>query len=67
MTTIAELDGIAITVKSHRLLQRLLNENPHLEEIMRKAMNETKALVGARNRVLDEIRNRPKGPRLLCK
>ncbi|MGD2124046.1 MAG: KamA family protein [Gemmatimonadota bacterium] len=58
MTTIAELDRIAITVKSHRLLQRLLNENPHLEEIMRKAMNETEALVGVRNWVLDEIRNR---------
>jgi len=60
MTTIAELDRIAITVKSHRLLQRLLKENPHLEEIMRKAMNETEALVGVRNWVLDEIRNRPK-------
>jgi len=59
MTTIAELDRIAITVKSHRLLQRLLEENPNLEEIMRKAMNETEALVGVRNWVLDEIRNRP--------
>jgi lysine 2,3-aminomutase len=59
MTTIAELDRIAITVKSHRLLQRLLQENPRLEEIMRKAMNETEALVGVRNWVLDEVRNRP--------
>ena len=59
MSTIAELDRIAITVKSHRLLQRLLNENPKLEEIMRKAMNETEALVGVRNWVLDEIRGRP--------
>ena len=59
MTTIAELDRIAITVKSHRLLQRLLEENPKLEEIMRKAMNETEALVGVRNWVLDEIRGRP--------
>ena len=59
MSTIAELDRIAITVKSHRLLQRLLSENAHLEEIMRKAMNETEALVGVRNWVLDEIRNRP--------
>ena len=46
MKTIAELDRIAITVKSHRLLQKLLEENPQLEEIMRKAMNETEALVG---------------------
>jgi len=59
MTTIAQLDRIAITVKSHRLLQRLLQENPRLEEIMRKAMNETEALVGVRNWVLDEIRHRP--------
>jgi len=58
MTTIAELDRIAITVKSHRLLQRLLQENPRLEEIMRKAMNETEALVGVRNWVLDEVRDR---------
>jgi len=28
MSTIAELDRIAITVKSHRLLQRLLSETP---------------------------------------
>jgi len=59
MSTIAELDRIAITVKSHRLLQRLLKENPKLEEIMRKAMNETEALVGVRNWVLDEVRDRP--------
>ncbi len=59
MTTIAQLDRIAITVKSHRLLQRLLTENPPLEVIMRRAMNETEALVGIRNWVLDEIRNRP--------
>jgi lysine 2,3-aminomutase len=59
MSTIAELDRIAITVKSHRLLHRLLAENPKLEEIMRKAMNETEALVGVRNWVLDEIRDRP--------
>ena len=59
MSTIAELDRIAITVKSHRLLHHLLEENPKLEEIMRKAMNETEALVGIRNWVLDEIRDRP--------
>jgi lysine 2,3-aminomutase len=58
MTTIAELDRIAITVKSHRLLQRLLSENPPLETIMRRAMNETEALVGVRNWVLDEVRTR---------
>lgn len=59
MTTIAELDRIAITVKSHRLLHRLLKENPTLEDIMRQAMNETEALVGVKNWVLEEIGDRP--------
>jgi lysine 2,3-aminomutase len=59
MTTIAELDRIAITVKSHRLLHRLLKENPTLEDIMRQAMNETEALVGVKNWVLGEIADRP--------
>ncbi len=59
MSTMEELDRIAITVKSHRLLKRLLGENPKLEEIMLKAMNETEALVGVRNWVRDELRHRP--------
>ncbi|MEJ2186711.1 MAG: hypothetical protein P8Z36_12330 [Gemmatimonadota bacterium] len=59
MTTIAELDRIAINVKSHRLLKTLLRENPELEEIMRGAANETEALVGLRNLVLKELRQRP--------
>jgi lysine 2,3-aminomutase len=54
-----ELDRIAITVKSHMLLRQLLRENPFLEEIMRNARNETEALVGVRNWVLDGIRGNP--------
>lgn len=54
-----ELDRIAITVKSHMLLRQLLKENPALEEIMRNARNETEALVGVRNWVMDEIREHP--------
>jgi lysine 2,3-aminomutase len=56
---IHELDQIAITVKSHMLLRQLLKENPVLEEIMRNARNETEALVGVRNWVLDEIKGNP--------
>ena len=56
---ITELDRIAITVRSHKLLKRLLMENPQLEEIMRNAKNEIEALIGMKNWVLDEIRNRP--------
>jgi lysine 2,3-aminomutase len=55
MPAIEVLDKIAINVKSHRLLQQLLAENPKLEEIMRKAKNETEALVGVRNWVLEEM------------
>jgi len=54
-----ELDKIAITVKSHKLLKELLNENPVLEEIMRNARNETEALVGVKNWVLEELKKNP--------
>lgn len=59
MTTLAELDRIAIDVRSRRLLSLLLDENPRLEEIMQNARNETEAVVGVRNWVLDVLRSRP--------
>jgi lysine 2,3-aminomutase len=55
-TTIHELDRIAISVKSHKLLRTLLKENPELEEIMRNARNETEALVGIKNLALNHIK-----------
>ncbi len=54
-----ELDNIAITVKSHKLLKELLKENPPLEEIMRNARNETEALVGVRNWVTTSLEGNP--------
>ena len=54
-----QLDNIAITVKSHKLLKELLKENPHLEEIMRNSRNETEALVGVRNWVFEELKKSP--------
>ncbi|MCB2205848.1 KamA family protein [bacterium] len=54
-----KLDKIAITVKSHRLLKQLLQENPVLEEIMRNSKNETEALVGVQQWVLEELRKNP--------
>lgn len=54
-----ELDKIAITVKSHKLLKKLLKENPKLEEIMINAKNETEALVGVKNWVMEELQSRP--------
>lgn len=54
-----ELDRIAITVKSHRLLNQLLDENPELERIMRNAQNETEALIGVRNWIVDGLQSSP--------
>ena len=59
MTENQKLDQIAITVKSHKLLKKLLKENPKLEEIMRNARNETEALVGVRNWVMAYLKGKP--------
>jgi lysine 2,3-aminomutase len=53
------LDKVAITVKSHKLLKKLLKENPKLDEIMRNSRNETEALVGVRNWVMQELEASP--------
>jgi lysine 2,3-aminomutase len=53
------LDKVAINVKSHRLLKKLLKENPKLDEIMRNSRNETEALVGVRNWVVEELKANP--------
>jgi lysine 2,3-aminomutase len=54
-----DLDKIAINTLSHKLLEKLLTENPKLEEIMRLAKNETEALVGVKEWVLEYMENRP--------
>ncbi|MDA3866984.1 MAG: KamA family protein [Salinivirgaceae bacterium] len=56
METIQKLDKIAITVKSHKLLQQLLDENTELEVIMRNAKNETEALIGVRQWVMGVLK-----------
>jgi lysine 2,3-aminomutase len=58
MPQLKVLDEIAINVKSHRLCKKLLRENPKLEEIMRNAKNETEALIGVRNWVMDTLEDR---------
>ncbi|MCK5169790.1 MAG: hypothetical protein KAQ75_07920 [Bacteroidales bacterium] len=55
-TIVHELDQIAISVKSHMLLRKLLRENPMLDEIMRNARNETEALIGVRNLILEVLK-----------
>jgi len=59
MSIYASLDKIAINVRSHKLLGQLLKENRQLEEIMRNSKNETEALVGVRNWVLDLLKQNP--------
>ncbi|MBS4035621.1 MAG: hypothetical protein KGZ85_14215 [Ignavibacterium sp.] len=59
MSQVYELDKIAITVKSHRVLKELLKENPKLEEIMYGSKNETEALVGVKNWILTLLKERP--------
>lgn len=56
LTENQKLDQIAITVKSHKLLKKLLKENPKLEEIMRHARNETEALIGVRNWIMTYLK-----------
>lgn len=63
MSRVHTLDSIAINVKSHRLLKRLLKENPPLEEIMRSARNETEALVGVKHWVMGILEKNPSAVR----
>jgi len=54
-----ELDRIAITARSHKLLNRFLDENPDMESILRNARDETEALDGVKNWVLDGLHSSP--------
>jgi lysine 2,3-aminomutase len=60
MSAEQDLDRIAINVRARKLLLRLLAENPTLEKILRNSHNATEALVGVRNWVLEELRDRPR-------
>lgn len=58
MTEIEKLDRIAINVRSHKLLKLLLNENPKLEEILRNSKNETEVVVGVREWLEKDLKDR---------
>jgi lysine 2,3-aminomutase len=58
MAAYPQLDQIAITVKAHKLLKQLLKENPKLDEIMRNARNETEALIGVRNWLMADLKDK---------
>ncbi len=50
-----DLDRVAISVKSHRLLHQLMHENPELERIMQYSKTEIEGLLGVRAWVLGEL------------
>ncbi len=58
MTEIEKLDRIAINVRSHKLLRLLLTENPELEEILRNSKNETEVVVGVREWIEKDLKDR---------
>ena len=58
MTEIEKLDRIAINVRSHKLLRKLLSENPEFEEILRNSKNETEVVVGVREWIERTLKDR---------
>jgi len=58
MSEIEKLDRIAIDVKAHKLLKLLLIENPELEEILRNSKNETEVVVGVREWIGKNLKDR---------
>ncbi len=58
MTEIEKLDKIAIDVRSHKLLKQLLNENPEFEKILRNSKNETEVVVGVREWIMKNLKDR---------
>ena len=54
-----DLDKVAISVRSHKLLKQLLKENPKLKEIMHNSKDETEALRGVRTWALEELQSSP--------
>jgi len=58
MKEIEKLDRIAIDVRSHKLLKKLLNENPEFEEILRNSKNETEVVVGVREWIERNLKDR---------
>ncbi len=63
---IQELDKIAINVKSHKLLNQLLKENPELEDIMHNSNNEIEALVGVEHWIMRILEDSPEAMKF-CK
>lgn len=58
MTELEKLDRIAIDVRSRKLLNQLLEENPDLELILRNSKNETEVMVGVREWIEQTLKDR---------
>jgi len=58
MTEIEKLDRIAIDVRSRKLLNQLLDENPEFEIILRNSKNETEVVVGVREWIERTLKDR---------
>jgi len=54
-----DLDKIAIDTKCHKLIYKILKENPVLEEILMNAENEVEILEGIRHWVMKSLKKNP--------
>jgi lysine 2,3-aminomutase len=53
------LDKVAINIKSHKILQRILKENPKLKKILFEAEEETEVIMNIKEWVMKLAENRP--------
>ena len=58
MTEIEKLDRIAINVRSRKLLNQLLDENPEFAGILRNSKNETEVVVGVKEWIKQSFMDR---------
>jgi lysine 2,3-aminomutase len=54
-----QLDKIAISIRSHQLLNKLLKENPRLKRLLENSSNATEALTAVKDWVLAQLRTHP--------
>ena len=56
MKPIILLDKIAISIRSRKILQKILQENPILDKVLRFSTNEAEALIAIRNWILPKLK-----------
>lgn len=59
MNKTKRLEKVAISVRSLKILNQLLKENPRLKQIMLKANNKSDALLGVKDWVMEYMKKRP--------